>query len=113
MQLITIDIKSEQQTVKEAIAQFLIEAEAYRLGGYKVMKVIHGYGSHGVGGAIRTELLKTLQSLKNRKKIEDFCPGNEWPTAKSVKKMAINYCPDLLADRDMTFVNSGITIVLL
>lgn len=113
MKLITIDIKSHQQTVREAIAQFLIEVESYKKGGYKVMKVIHGYGSHGVGGAIRTELLKTLKNLKSRGQIEDYCPGNEWPTAKTVKKIAINYCPDLLADRDMVFVNSGITIVLL
>ena len=113
MQLITIDIKSNQQTVLEAIAQFQIEAEAYKKGGYKVMKVIHGYGSHGVGGAIRTELVKTLKLMKSRGKIYDYCLGSEWPSAKQVKKMAINYCPDLLADRDMMFVNSGVTIVLL
>lgn len=113
MKLITIDIKSNQQTVAEAIAQFEIEVEAYRKGGYKVMKVIHGYGSHGVGGAIRIELIKKLKHLKSRGKIFDYCLGNEWPSAKQVKKMAINYCPDLLADRDMVFVNSGITIVLL
>ena len=113
MKLITIDIKSDKQTVREAIAQFLIEMEAYQKGGFKVMKVIHGYGSHGVGGAIKVELLKTLRDLKNRKKIQDYITGNEWPTAKQVKKMAINYCPDLLADSEMTFVNSGVTIVIL
>ena len=53
MELITLDIKSQKQTVSEAVAQFLIELESYKKGGYKVLKVIHGYGSHGVGGAIR------------------------------------------------------------
>lgn len=113
MKLITIDIKSERQTVREAIAQFLTELEAYQKGGFKVMKVIHGYGSHGVGGAIRTELMKILRDLKNRKKIVDYIPGNEWPSAKQAKKMAINYCPDLLADSEMSFVNSGVTIVIM
>ena len=40
MQLITIDIKSNNQTVSEAIAQFEMELETYKFGGFKVMKVI-------------------------------------------------------------------------
>ena len=45
-----------------------VEVEAYKKGGFKVMKVIHGYGSHGVGGAIKNAFLKKCQDLfdKNR-----------------------------------------------
>ena len=113
MKLITIDIKSEHQTVREAIAQFLIEVEAYKKGGYKVMKVIHGYGSHGVGGAIRAEFLKKCQDLKNRGKIEDFVCCSNWTDKNVVKKIAINYCPDLLADSELTFLNPGCSIVIM
>ena len=72
MKLITIDIKSERQTVAEAIAQFLVEVDACKKGGFKVMKVIHGYGSRGVGGAIKQAFLKKCQDLKNKKFIEDL-----------------------------------------
>ena len=113
MQLITIDIKSEKQSVAEAIAQFEIEAEAYKKGGFKVMKVIHGYGSHGVGGAIRTEFLKKCEQLKRQKKLYDYIPGDKWLTKSIAKTMAINYCADLLADKELHFVNPGCTIVLL
>lgn len=113
MKLITIDIKSERQTVREAVAQFLVEVEAYKKGGYKVMKVIHGYGSHGVGGAIKAELLKVCQDLKNRGRIEDFVCGSNWTDKNIVKKIAINYCPDLLADAELTFLNPGCTIVIM
>ncbi len=113
MKLITIDIKSERQTVSEAIAQFEIEAESYKKGGYKVMKVIHGYGSHGVGGAIRSEFLKKCEQLKRQKKIEDYICCDKWPAGGTVKKIAINYCADLIADKELHFVNPGCTIVIL
>ena len=113
MQLITIDIKSEQQTVAEAIAQFLVEVEAYKKGGFKVMKVIHGYGSHGVGGAIKNEFLKQCQSLKNRGKIYDFTCCDKWIDKNPVKKIAINYCPDLMADSELYRINPGCSIVVL
>ena len=72
MKLITIDIKSNNQTVSEALAQFEMELQTYKFGGFKVMKVIHGYGSHGVGGAIKQAFLKKCTDLKNRKIIEDL-----------------------------------------
>ena len=113
MKLITIDIKSEHQTVNQAIAQFLVEVEAYKKGGYKVMKVIHGYGSHGVGGAIRNQFLKKCQELKSRGIIEDFVCCNNWTTKNIVRKIAINYCPDLLADAELTCLNPGCSIIIM
>ena len=113
MKLITIDIKSEKQTVAEAIAQFLVEVDAYKKGGFKVMKVIHGYGSHGVGGAIRQAFLKKCQDLKNRQIIEDFTCCDKWTDKNVVKKIAINYCPDLMADAELYHLNNGCSIVIL
>ena len=113
MKLITLDIKSEKQTVAEAIAQFLVEVDAYKKGGFNVMKVIHGYGSHGVGGAIRQAFLKKCQDLKNRGKIEDFTCCDKWTDKNTVKKIAINYCPDLLADSELYHINAGCSIVIL
>ena len=113
MQLITIDIKSNNQTVAEAIAQFLVELYSYKKGGYKVMKVIHGYGSHGVGGAIRTAFLKKCKDLKNRKQIEDYTCCDKWTPQNVVRKIAINYCADLLADRELYLLNPGCSIVIM
>lgn len=113
MKLITIDIKSEKQTVLEAIAQFLVEVESYKKGGYKVMKVIHGYGSHGVGGVIKSAFLKKCQDLKNRHIIEDFTCCDQWTEKNVVRKIAINYCPDLLADKELYLLNPGCSIIIL
>lgn len=113
MELITLDIKSQKQTVSEAVAQFLIELESYKKGGYKVLKVIHGYGSHGVGGAIRNSFLKKCALLKSQQKITDYVCCDNWTPSNTVRKMAINYCPDLLADKELYTLNPGCSIVIL
>ncbi len=113
MQLITIDIKSDAQTVNQALAEFLVELESFKKGGFKVMKVIHGYGSHGVGGAIRTAFLKKCEELKRRKIIEDYVCCDKWNAQSVVRKIAINYCPDLLADRELLSINPGCSIVII
>ena len=113
MDAITIDIKSENQTVNQALAQFLIELEAYKKGGYKVMKVIHGYGSHGVGGLIKLEFLKLCKQLKNQQKIEDYACCSNINSKSTIRRVAINYCPDLIADSEFTLLNPGCSIVIM
>lgn len=113
MKLITIDIKSERQTVDQAIAEFLVEVDSYKKGGFKVMKVIHGYGSHGVGGAIRLAFLKKCKELKSRHIIYDYVSCDNWTEKNTVRKVAVNYCPDLIADKDLHIPNPGCSIVLL
>lgn len=113
MNLITINIKSDGQSVKQAIAEFLIEIDALKLGGFKVLKVIHGYGSNGIGGDIKREFLRTCKELKGRGRICDFACGSELTTKISLRKMAINYCADLMIDKDLSFVNPGVSLVVL
>ena len=48
MRVLYIDVKSDMQTCLMAVAQLEIEIEACKLGGFSALKVIHGYGSHGV-----------------------------------------------------------------
>ncbi len=113
MKLITLDIKSEKQTVAEAIGQFLVEIDILNKGGFKVLKVIHGYGSHGVGGAIKNEFLKKCEQLKRQQKIYDYVCCSNWTPTNIVRKIAINYCPDLIADCELTSINPGCSIVIL
>lgn len=113
MKLITIDIKSDGQVVAQAIAQFLVEVESYKKGGFKVMKVIHGYGSHGIGGAIKSAFLKKCEDLKHQHKIDDYTCCDKWIKGNVVKKIAENYCPDLLADGELQHLNPGCSIVIL
>ena len=45
------------------------------MSGIKVVRIIHGYGYSGVGGAIKTATLKTLGRLKSRGELRNFLTG--------------------------------------
>lgn len=111
--LSVIDVKSDMQTCLMAVAQLEIEIEACKLGGFNVLKVIHGYGSHGVGGAIKKEVHKRLKQMKSQKLIKDYLPCEQWTQSNPKRNMAIKYCDELLADSDLRMLNGGVTIVLI
>ena len=113
MRVLLIDVKSDMQTCLIARAELLNEIDACKLGGFTVLKVIHGYGSHGVGGAIKKEIHQTLKQLKNQKKITDYIPCEKWTPSNPLRKKAIEFSNELLADSDLRILNNGVTIVLI
>ncbi len=113
MRVLYIDVKSDNQTCLMAVAQLENEIEACKLGGFKVLKVIHGYGSRGVGGAIKKEIHLRLKQLKAQRKIVDYIPCEKWTQNNLKRKMAVEICNELLADGDLYMLNSGVTIVII
>ena len=53
-QLREIDIKSDLPTVDDAIRRVTYNIKTATVFGVSAIKIIHGYGSSGKGGAIRT-----------------------------------------------------------
>ena len=113
MRVLHIDVKSDNQTCLMAVAQLEIEIDACKLGGFNALKVIHGYGSHGVGGAIKKEIHARLKQLKAQQQILDYIPCEKWTPNNPKRKLAINTSDELLADSDLMMLNSGVTIVLI
>lgn len=68
----TINLKENTPPLDVAIAQFEIELEKAKFAKERAVKVLHGYGSHGRGGAILLEIRKLLAKMKKEKAIEDF-----------------------------------------
>ena len=113
MRVLYIDVKSDMQTCLMAVAELEAEIDACKLGGFTVLKVIHGYGSHGVGGAIKNEIHRKLKEMKRQKLITDFLPCEKWTPTNPLRQKAISFSSDLLADSDLMMLNSGVTIVLI
>ena len=113
MRVLYIDVKSDNQTCLMAGAQLEIEIDACKLGGFNTLKVIHGYGSHGVGGAIKKEIHARLKRMKKDRVIKDFIPCEKWTPTNPKRMEAVSQCNELLADSDLMMLNSGATIVLL
>lgn len=62
--------------------------ENARASGHREVKLIHGYGSHGVGGSIRRDTRTTLLQLQEEGQISDLSPGrNSDPSRSSAGRL--------------------------
>lgn len=107
-----INLEAGMPTVMQAksrLNQELMSARAYRC---KAVKLIHGYGSSGKGGAIKQEVHRTLSEKKRTGAIKEFVKGEDFTPFSSTGRRAVDLCPELAKDKDYSRGNDGITIVL-
>lgn len=86
--------------------------EAQRDGAVAV-KVIHGYGSSGVGGALRTAIQTRLRKAAEEGEIRAFIPGEEWRIAERAAWELVTKYPEFKKDSDLGRGNRGISIIAL
>ena len=84
-----------------------------RKDGVRVLKIIHGYGSSGVGGALRIELRKMLATKRAAGAISEWIPGEEFSTLSAEGAALLRQFPKLRTDADMGRRNQGMTLVVL
>lgn len=108
-----LNIKQDMPPCDVAVAIMEMEIEALSSSEYGAIKVIHGYGSHGKGGMIRTECRQRLATLKHQNKILDYVEGERWGKWSIEKFDVVKNFPSLILEGDMQGYNSGITIVFL
>ncbi|MGW8195525.1 MAG: hypothetical protein ACWGOX_14805 [Desulforhopalus sp.] len=78
-----------------------------------VVTLIHGYGSSGKGGVIRSECRKVLDYMKSRGQICDYIKGEEFTQRSSKVKVLLQRYPQLRFDENLNKKNRGITQVIL
>jgi len=106
-------IKEGMPTVVEArqiLKKELERAAAERL---QVLKIIHGYGSTGKGGKLKTSIRKSLLLRKKEGKIHSFVTGEKWGVFDKTSRIILEKCSQMKYDPDLDRQNVGITIVLL
>ena len=79
----------------------------------RVLKVIHGYGSSGVGGILRPVVRNFLRQAKEKGEISLFVNGESFSSFDSRSKELVGQAAQLLLDKDLGRGNRGITFVLL
>ena len=109
----TVNIEEGMPLVDAAMRRATFEINQAKRGGYAALKIIHGYGSSGTGGRIRTELHHMLARLKNRREIKLFVPGERFDIFDADTQALLIACREVSADRDLNRHNNGITVVLL
>ncbi len=92
----------------QAIKRLTFEIH-HRAMGCTVLKIIHGYGSSGKGGKIRTESRKYLTRLKRQGEIRDFVKGEQFSIFEEATRQAFARCEELRRDHDLDRYNNGVT----
>ena len=108
-------INLEEGLPKVDAARLRMQHELHlaRRQGYAAVKLIHGYGSSGVGGALRTELQKELRRLADAGQIRAFIAGEDWRVSDETTWEQVKRYPEWKQDADLGRENKGISIVLL
>ena len=107
----TINLESEGYTADHAVKMVEIEIEQARKEGMVAIKVVHGYGSHGKGGAILLELRKKLPVWKRSKFISNYFYGDKWNLFDKDARRILEKDKSISGDEDFYTSNPGITII--
>ena len=73
-----INIEADMPIVEVGQKRLYFEIITAKRQGIKALKVIHGYGSSGVGGRLKKGVLKFLAAKKKERLIKTFVPGEDW-----------------------------------
>jgi hypothetical protein len=106
MNIVTINLERGYPRVDEAILHLNSKVAEAKRSGIKYMRVIHGYGSTGVGGGIKIGAQGELGKLLGRGTIRRFIPGENLNTD------GVNGFPLLRELPEYNKGNRGITIVI-
>ena len=109
----TINLKFNMPTCEQAIASLKTEIWKARREKVKLLKIIHGYGSSGIGGEIRQAIHKFLPNLIWYKQIDFFVPGEELSREFESGNKLLDRFPKMKKDSDFNRKNKGITIIVL
>ncbi len=109
----TVNLEAGRPTVEVALnrcCEVIDDAIRNRI---NVITLIHGYGSSGKGGAIRSECRKTLEHMKGKKIISDYIAGEDFQKRSGRVRTILQRYSQLAKDRNLNQGNQGITLVIL
>ena len=97
--------------VSQAMTQLGNEIWMAKYARCHALKVIHGYGSSGQGGAIKAACLKLCADRKKSGVIRHYVRGEDFNPFTADGRKAIELCPQLKNDVDYGRQNDGITVI--
>ena len=106
-----LNLEQGRPTVDQALRWLSAELEAARKMNTPLIKLIHGYGSSGKGGRIRTASRRYLEEAAAQGRIAAYLTGERFSIFDETTRRALNRYPQLRADRDLERENRGVTFV--
>lgn len=105
-----INLEAGMPTVPQALSRL---ADALRSAGHRpgsALKIIHGWGSTGVGGALRLAVQRELAQAAARGELRAFIAGEDWRISNQDAWDLLQQHPQLKQDSDLGRGNKGISI---
>ena len=109
----TCNIEAGLPILDEARRQVIEEIRKAKREGVSILKIIHGYGSTGKGGALNHGLRKSFAMRKKEGVIRDFIPGESFTIFNTTVLAMLGAVPSLRGDPDLGATNLGITVLWL
>ena len=109
----TFNVEAGLPTLEEARRLVIAEIKRAKREGVKVLKVIHGYGSSGKGGALCVGLHQSFGLRKKEGIIKDFIAGEDFSIFNPTVLALLESVPELRGDPDLNATNEGVTILWL
>ncbi len=109
----TFNVEADLPTLEDARRSVITEIRRAKREGVRVLKVIHGYGSSGKGGALCVGLRKSFKLRKKEAIIRDFVPGEDFSIFNDAVLGLLEQVPELRGDPDLNATNEGITLLWL
>ena len=108
--MLVVNLEEGRPTVDEAIRRLGMKLDTARMQGMKLVRVIHGYGSSGKGGAIGQAVARHLAERKRRNQIRASVWGGDWPDSADARAL-LERRPVLRESLRQDAGNEGITFV--
>lgn len=107
----TVNIKGTMPSAEAAWGHLMAAIEGARLRGVRILKVVHGYGSSGVGGKIRRRVRSGAAKLRDAGQLKGIVFGEDWGPFSATARGWMDACPALRNDADYGRENEGITLI--
>ena len=109
----TFNVEAGLPTLDDARRLVIAEIKQAKRDGARVLKVIHGYGSSGKGGALCIGLRKSFRLRKKEGVIKDFIAGEDFSIFNDTALALVEAVPEVRGDPDLNATNEGATILWL
>ena len=107
----TVNIEAGMPSVEAGLARLEGDLARARQSGVRVVRVIHGWGSKGTGGALRDACRALLRRKLTARQITNVVHGEDYSRTSNAGRNLLSRCPELRGSERSDSQNPGITFV--